>query len=190
MKIKIILSLALILTGSSLVAQAEDIGLISFDGAVSDTTCQVSTNNGLNANNVTISMPVVTVASVLDGTAASKEFELMLTNCDANLTNASITFTSQQFAELSTGTLKPDSTVDGAAKNVNIALFNNGNGSTSQVKIGDPSDVAQQIDLTASNGGVFDYVAKYVPSADMDAVSNPIVSGKVNTNATFTLSYE
>lgn len=36
-----------------------DVGLITFDGAVSDTTCTITTNNGINANNVTISMPVV-----------------------------------------------------------------------------------------------------------------------------------
>ena len=31
-----------------------DVGLITFDGAVSDTTCTITTNNGINANNVTI----------------------------------------------------------------------------------------------------------------------------------------
>lgn len=170
--------------------QAADMGLITFDGAVSDTTCQITTNNGLDAHNVTVSMPAVTAASVMDGTAESKEFELSLSACDTQLTSAKITFTSQQFAELTSGTLKPDATVSGAAKNVNIALFNNGNGSTSQVKIGDPSDVSQEIDLTGTNGGVFSYVAKYLPSADMDVSTNPIVAGKVNTNATFTLSYE
>lgn len=36
-----------------------DVGLITFDGAVSDTTCTITTNNGVDARNVTISMPVV-----------------------------------------------------------------------------------------------------------------------------------
>ena len=169
---------------------ATDLGLITFDGAVTDTTCKVTTNNGLDAHNVTISMPVVTKASVLDGTAASKEFELKLSECGTTLTAAKISFTSQQFAELSTGTLKPDATVSGAAENVNIALFNNGNGSTNQVKIGDPADASQELDLSETNGGVFAYKAKYVPSADMNATSNPIIAGKVNTNTTFTLAYE
>lgn len=48
----------------SLSAQAADVGLITFDGAVSDTTCEITTNNGIAANNVTISMPVVTKAAV------------------------------------------------------------------------------------------------------------------------------
>jgi type 1 fimbria pilin len=182
---------ALLLAMSALSANADtDLGLITFDGAVSDTTCKVTTNNGLDAHNVTISMPVVTKNAVVDGTAATKEFELKLSECDPALTKAAISFTSQQFAELSTGTLKPDATVSGAAENVNIALFNNGNGTTEQVKIGDPADASQELDLSATNGGVFAYVAKYVPSADMDATNNPIIAGKVNTNATFTMTYE
>lgn len=40
-------------------AFADDIGLITFDGAVTDTTCTITTNNGVDANNVTITMPVV-----------------------------------------------------------------------------------------------------------------------------------
>jgi len=181
----------LLLAMSALSANAAtDLGLITFDGAVSDTTCKVTTNNGLDAHNVTVSMPVVTKSAVIDGTAATKEFELKLSECDTTLTKAAISFTSQQFAELSTGTLKPDTTVSGAAENVNIALFNNGNGTTDQVKIGDPADASQELDLSATNGGVFAYVAKYVPSADMDATSKPIIAGKVNTNATFTMTYE
>lgn len=36
-----------------------DIGLITFDGAVTDTTCNISTANGESQNNITITLPVV-----------------------------------------------------------------------------------------------------------------------------------
>ena len=36
-----------------------DIGLITFDGAVTDTTCNISTDNGESQNNITITLPVV-----------------------------------------------------------------------------------------------------------------------------------
>ena len=40
----------------SISAMADDVGLITFDGAVTDTTCVITTNNGVDANNVTITM--------------------------------------------------------------------------------------------------------------------------------------
>ena len=58
-------------TMGSLSAQAADMGLITFDGAVTDTTCTITTNNGVDANNVTISLPVVKKSDV-EGTTIDK----------------------------------------------------------------------------------------------------------------------
>ncbi|PBI81993.1 MULTISPECIES: fimbrial protein [Rahnella] len=177
----------------SLSAQAADIGLITFDGAVSDTTCEITTNNGIAANNVTISMPVVTKAAVdattlAAGGVGAKEFELMLNDCGESVTKATVSFSSQQFAELSNGTLKPDSTVSGSAQNVSVALYNNTTTNVNQVLVGDPTDVPQSVTL-ADGRGVFAYKAAYVPSADWSE-SNSVHAGKVNTNVTFTMAYE
>ncbi|AYN27521.1 MULTISPECIES: fimbrial protein [Buttiauxella] len=185
---------ALLLAMGVFSAHATDLGLITLDGAVTGTTCKITTNNGIDASNVTISMPVVTKAAVegstlVAGGVGSKEFELMLNECEESLTKATISFSSQQFAELSNGTLKPDSTVSGAAQNVSVALFNNASGNVTQVKIGDPTDVSQVVTLDAGRG-VFAYRAAYVPSADWNVASNPVVPGKVNTNVTFTMAYE
>lgn len=174
-------------------ASASDTGLITFDGAVTDATCTLTTSNGLDSSNITLSMPVVKKAEVSSATIASggvgsKEFEFLLNDCPEALTAAVITFSSQQFAELSNGTLKVDPTLSGAAQNVSIALFNNTADNKSQVKIGDPSDIPQTVALAAGSGR-FAYKAAYVPSADW-SVTNNVISGKVSTNATFTLSYE
>ena len=178
---------------ASLSAHAADIGLITFDGAVSDTTCEITTNNGIAANNVTISMPVVTKAAV-DGTTlaaggvGAKEFELLLNDCPEAYKSATVSFSSQQFAELSNGTLKPDPTVSGSAQNVSVALYNNTTTNVKQVLIGDPTDVPQEATLTKGRG-VFAYKAAYVPSADWTA-TNSVQAGKVNTNVTFTMAYQ
>lgn len=174
-------------------AYASDTGLITFDGAVSDATCTLSTSNGVDSSNITLSMPVVKKAEVSSATLASggvgdKEFEFLLNDCPDTLTAAVITFSSQQFAELSNGTLKVDPTLSGAAQNVSIALFNNSADNKTQVKIGDPTDTPQSVTLT-DGSGKFAYKAAYVPSADW-SITNPVISGKVSTNATFTLSYE
>lgn len=120
-KTMLAISVAVMAMGSvSVMAEDEiptgtDVGLITFDGAVTDTTCKITTNNGVDANNVTITMPVVKKADLelatIDAGIGSKEFELHLTDCPTTLTKASATFTSQQFADLTNGTLKADPTV-------------------------------------------------------------------------------
>ncbi|AFN30763.1 MULTISPECIES: fimbrial protein [Klebsiella] len=170
-----------------------DVGLITFDGAVSDTTCAITTNNGINANNVTISMPVVKKSEVegtsVDAGVGSKEFELHLSSCPDTLTKASATFTSQQFAELSNGTLKTDPSVTGHADNVSLALFNNSTTDTSRIQVGLPNNNTQVASLKGGEG-VLAYRVAYVPGADWVKGTNDITAGKVTSNATFTMSYE
>ena len=177
----------------SISAMADDVGLITFDGAVTDTTCVITTNNGVDANNVTITMPVVKKADVegttVDTGVGSKQFELHLSKCPDTVTKASATVTSQQFAELSNGTLKTDSTVAGHANNVGLALFNNTTSSTDRIKVGQPSNNTQKVTL-ASGSGVLSYRVAYVPAANWVATTNPVSAGKVSSNVTFTMSYE
>ena len=170
-----------------------DVGLITFDGAVSDTTCTITTNNGINANNVTISMPVVKKSEAegtsVDAGVGSKEFELHLSSCPDTLTKASATFTSQQFAELSNGTLKTDPSVTGHADNVSLGLFNNSTTDTSRIQVGLPNNNTQVATLKGGEG-VLAYRVAYVPGADWVKGTNDITAGKVTSNATFTMSYE
>jgi type 1 fimbria pilin len=178
---------------SSVSAMAADVGLITFDGAVTDTTCVITTNNGVDANNVTVTLPVVKKADVekttIDTGVGSKEFELHMSQCPDTLTKASATFTSQQFAELSNGTLKSDPSVAGHADNVSLALFNNASDNSDRIMVGQPANNTQTAALTAGTG-VLAYRVAYVPSADWVSGTNDITSGKVSSNVTFTMSYE
>lgn len=185
-------SIVIALSSTSAFADT-DVGLITFDGAVTDTTCTITTNNGVDANNITISMPVVKKSDVekttVDAGVGSKEFELHLSDCPTSLTKASATFTSQQFADLSNGTLKADPSVSGHAENVSLALFNNSTSDTDRIQVGLPANNTQIAELTDGEGSLAFRVA-YVPSADWVSGTNDITAGKVTSNATFTMSYE
>lgn len=177
----------------SVSAMAADVGLITFDGAVTDTTCVITTNNGVDANNVTVTLPVVKKADVegttVDTGVGSKEFELHLSKCPDTVKKAAAVFTSQQFAELSNGTLKTDPTVAGHADNVSLALFNNTAALTDRIKVGQPGDATQKVTVTAGEGTLA-YRVAYVPSADWTKGTKDVAAGKVSSNVTFTMSYE
>ena len=175
------------------IPEGTDVGLITFDGAVTDTTCKITTNNGVSANNVTITLPVVQKSEVeaadINTGVGSKEFELHLSDCASAVKTASATFTSQQFAELSNGTLKADRTVSGHAENVSLALYNNSATKTDRIQVGLPANNTQTATITDGAGQLAFRVA-YVPSADWSLSTNPVSAGKVSSNATFTMSYE
>lgn len=192
-KLTIAAASIVIALGSASAFADTDVGLLTFDGAVTDTTCTITTNNGVGANNVTIKMPVVKKADVekttVDTGVGSKEFELHFSDCPTTFTKASATFTSQQFAELSNGTLKADPTESGHAENVSLALFNNSTSDTDRIQVGLPGNNTQIAALTNGEGTLAFRVA-YVPSADWVSGTNDIVAGKVTSNATFTMTYE
>ena len=154
----------------SVSAMAADVGVITFDGAVTDTTCVITTNNGVDANNVTVTLPVV------------KKADVETTTVDTGVG-------SKEFAELSNGTLKGDPTVAGHADNVSLALYNNTTTATDRIKVGQPANNTQVATLTAGEGTLA-YRVAYVPSADWVKGTNDITSGKVSSNVTFTMSYE
>lgn len=193
-KTVMVIALLLGVTSMAEAAPGEDAGIITFTGAVSSHTCEITTNNGIDSSNITIDMPVVSVDQVSAATLTSgvgeKEFEIKLSGCDESIKSAQVAFSSEQFAELNSGTLKNDPALADGAKNVNIALYNNAESNTNQVKIGLPEDVPQSLTLDANHSGTFAYKAAYVPSADMDITNNPVAAGKVSTEATFVVSYQ
>lgn len=177
----------------SVSAMAADVGLITFDGAVTDTTCVITTNNGIDTNNVTVTLPVVKKVDVekttVDTGVGSKEFELHMSQCPDNLSKASATFTSQQFADLTNGTLKADPTVAGHASNVSLALYNNSTANSDRIMVGQPANNTQVATLTAGEGKLA-YRVAYVPAATWVQGTNDVTSGKVSSNVTFTMTYE
>ncbi|MDA8499181.1 MULTISPECIES: fimbrial protein [unclassified Citrobacter] len=180
-------------TMGSLSAQAVDIGLITFDGAVTDTTCTITTNDGFDTNDVYVPLPVVKKSDVegttIDKGVGEKEFELKLSNCPDGLTKASAVFTSQQFADLSNGTLKNNPVVSGHANNVNLALYNNASTDKTRINIGLADNNSQTADISTGEGTLA-YRVAYVPSADWVKGTTDITSGSVSSTATFTMTYQ
>ncbi|MEH0886722.1 fimbrial protein [Enterobacter sp. UNJFSC 003] len=184
----VILAGLLLATGVSS-AMASDAGLVTINGAVSDQTCKITTKDGQLATNVTLQMPTVTKADVkaLDKAAAgagATTFELLLSDCDK--ASAAISFSSPNYVDLSSGTLKNNNMLTNAAKGVNVALHNN-TATVSQVLIGRPDDVPQETKIdTTSKMGIFKFVASYVTAGD----STVVEGGLVSTSATFDVTYQ
>lgn len=173
-------------------AMAADLGLITFDGAVTDSTCTMTTSNG-EGNNITITLPVVKKADVegttIDSGVGSKNFELLLTGCPESVKKASVTFASNNMGSLANGTIEPNASIAGAASNVALAIFNNTTTSTDRIKVGQPASNTQKVTL-ASGAGQLQYRVAYVPGSSWNATTNPVVAGKVSANAYFTMNYE
>lgn len=174
-------------------AMANDVGLLTFDGAVTDSTCTLTTSNGADVNNVTISLPVVKKSEVesttVDKGVGSRNFELLLTGCPESVKKASVSFMSNNMGAIANGTIEPDANISGAASNVALALYNNTTTSTDRIKIGQPGSNTQKV--TLENGtGRLQYRVAYVPGSAWVATTNPVVAGKVSANAYFTMNYE
>ncbi|HCM9648665.1 MULTISPECIES: fimbrial protein [Enterobacter] len=186
-------AVALFAVGSFSAIADTDLGLITFDGAVTDTTCNISTSNGESQNNITITLPVVKKSEVesttIDTGVGSKNFELLLTNCPETLKNASASFMSKNMGAIANGTIEPDANVQGSATNVALALFNNAPTVSSRIMVGQPDNNTQKTDLKAGSGKLF-YRVAYVPGSNWVKDTSPVQSGKVSANAYFTMSYE
>lgn len=182
-----------VLSSAGAVAADGDVGIITFTGGVTGETCKISTSNGSQSSNMTLVMPVVAKkdvesATIENGGVGRTPFDIELSGCATGISTAQVSFSSEEFANLTDGTLNNDNTIDDAAQNVNIALFNNGNSQTSQVFIGRPDDTPQVV--TLDNGsGVFSFAAAYVPGPQFNAETNQVVPGKIHTNATFSITY-
>lgn len=168
---------------SSFSLMADDIGLLTFDGAVTDSTCKLTT----------ITLPVVKKSEVesttLDKGVESKNFELLLTDCPESVEKTSTTFMFSDMGAIANGTLEPDANISGSASNVALALYNNTTTSTDRIKIGQPDSNTQNVTL-ANGTGQLQYRVAYVPGSSWVATPHPVVAGKFNANAYFTLNYE
>ncbi|EEG6603811.1 fimbrial protein [Salmonella enterica] len=182
-----------VLSSAGVIAADGDVGIITFTGGVTGETCKISNSTGSQSSNMTLVMPVVAKkdvesATIENGGVGRTPFDIELSGCATGISRAQVSFSSEEFANLTDGTLNNDTTIDDAAKNVNVVLFNNGNSQSSQVFIGRQDDTPQIV--TLDNGsGVFSFAAAYVLGPQFNSDSNQIVPGKVHTNATFSITY-
>lgn len=159
-------------------------GTITFNGSVTDTTCNVTTNNGAD---FTVQLSPVTVANV--GTAVglvnegSKPFTIAVSDCastDADATALKISFSSPNVSDDE----KYLKNYSGSASGVGIALTEDG-----QSMIPFNTTVATGLNKTdfdkAGETKNLTYYANYYNFGGGD-----ITAGSVVTSATYTFSYE
>jgi type 1 fimbria pilin len=191
-------TVAMVLSAGSAMA-ANDTGTITFHGMVSNNTCQVSLDQKIdqNGNDFDVNLDTVFVRDFANalGTTSSlgeKKFTLSLTGCDTDTAKkASAQFASWAGSSSTEGgLLVPPSNAQGAAKNVNLVLSNDGNSATDQIMIDQTNNTQKAtIDSTTGAGNLY-YRVAYTQGQGWDAASNPVSAGTVQAQVAFTMIYE
>ncbi|CZW01873.1 fimbrial protein [Enterobacter cloacae] len=192
------IAMATVLAAGSAVA-ANDTGTITFHGMVSNNTCQISLDQKIdqNGNDFDVTLDTVFVkdfANALgnNSTLGEKKFSLALTGCDtATAKKASAQFSSWAGSSSTDGgLLVPPSNAQGAAKNVNLVLSNDGNSATDQIKVDQTNNTQKAtIDGTTGAGNLY-YRVAYTQGKSWDATTNPVSAGVVQAQVAFTMIYE
>lgn len=186
--------------GSAMAAEGvpSDTGVITFHGMVSNNTCKISLDQKIdqNGNDFDVNLDTVFVKDFgtplgTTSTLGEKKFALTLTGCDsATVSKASAQFDSWAgSSSTSGGLLVPPSNTQGAAKNVNLILSNDGNSATDQIKL-DQANNTQQATIDATGAGALYYRVAYTQGQNWDATTNPVSAGTVQAQAAFTMIYE
>ena len=191
-------AVAMVLSAGSAMA-ANDTGTITFHGMVSNNTCQVSLDQKIdqNGNDFDVNLDTVFVRDFANAlgttsTLGEKKFTLSLTGGDtATAKKASAQFSSWAGSSSTEGgLLVPPSNAQGAAKNVNLVLSNDGNSATDQIKIDQTNNTQKAtIDTTTGAGNLY-YRVAYTQGQGWDAASNPVSAGTVQAQVAFTMIYE
>ena len=191
-------AVALVLSAGSAVAADSDTGTITFHGMVSTNTCKVSLDQKIDqsGNDFDVTLDTVFVkdfASALGATSTlgQKKFSLSLTGCDtATVQKASAQFDSWAGTTSNEGgMLVPASNAQGAAKNVNLVLSNDGNSATDQIKV-DQTNNNQKATLGTDGTANLYYKVAYTQGQGWDSTSNPVTAGTVQAQVAFTMAYE
>ncbi len=177
---------ALMVSGSAFAAESTGVagGTITFNGSVSDTTCNVVTNNG---SDFTVNLSPIAVGDM--GTTAgvvktnAKDFTMNLKNCSAASDEAKtlkITFSSSNLSD-DAKYLKNYS--DNGAEGVGIALTKDGNTAV-------PFDTAFDTGLSSADAATEDGVTLTMYANYYNYGGAAVTTGKVVTDATYSFSYD
>lgn len=159
-------------------------GTITFNGEVTDVTCDISANG--STANATVELPTV-AASALSGpdqTAGATPFDISLSGCKGTLTEAKNVAVYFEPGTNVNGAGRLQNTITGTtgAKNVDIALYLPSN-------LDDPLELGVNPDKeygTIAAGGsgttTMNFVAKYYATA-------PAGAGLVNSSVTYSIIY-
>ncbi|HAT2830533.1 TPA: type 1 fimbrial protein [Klebsiella oxytoca] len=177
---------ALMVSGSAFASESTGVagGTITFNGSVSDTTCNVVTNNG---SDFTVNLSPIAIADMGTTTGVvktkAKDFTMNLKNCSAaseETKTLKITFSSSNLSD-DAKYLKNYS--ENGAQGVGIALTQDGN-------IAVPFDTAFDTGLKAKDAASEDGVTLTMYANYYNYGGTSVTTGKVVTDATYSISYD
>ncbi|ASG18014.1 fimbrial assembly protein [Salmonella enterica subsp. enterica] len=191
-------AMASLLAAGSAVAADSDTGTITFHGMVSNNTCEISLDQkiGQEGNDFDVTLDTVFVKDFANSlgsasTLGEKKFSLSVTGCDPTTVKGASAQFSSWAGSTSTegGMLVPPANAQGAAKNVNLVLSNDGNSNTDQVLI-DQTNNLQKATMDSTGTANLYYRVAYTQGQGWDATSNPVSAGTVQAQVAFTMIYE
>lgn len=166
-------------------------GIISFAGAISDTTCKI---NGGDSTNFTILLDPISVSDA--GTAAftvvpknQKAFKLTISDCTpAGSSGGNLQFHFSSPSSISTdGQYLVNDTVDennpNVAKNVGFSL-SAPNATTTAISLNTPYDTGIKGDKTAPQADELTFIVSYYKTR-----AAPAKAGPLHSNLIYTISY-
>ncbi|WDH19989.1 fimbrial protein [Pseudomonas chlororaphis] len=159
-------------------------GTVTINGAITDTTCDISVNGG--SKDATVVLPTVSVSSLAAAgdTAGSTPFNFKLTGCSGtSLSTAIARFENGAFVDTNTGRLKINSSVTDPATNVQVQLLNS---ELNPIVAGETAENSSQNDVPvsiASGSGTLNYYARYYATGQSTA-------GAVVSQVDYTIVYQ
>lgn len=156
-------------------------GTITINGKITDTTCNVSVDNG--SSSTTVTLPTVSASALPNSgdTAGATPFSISLAGCTGSAVKASTNFEAGAFTDAATGRLNIDN-ASGAATNVQVELLN----ADRQAIVAGASQAAGQNDIAvdiSSGTATLNYFAQYYATGTVGA-------GAVATQVDYTITYE
>lgn len=178
-------SLFAILSATTLSAQAESSGTITFQGELTDTTCNVDIN-GQGAN-PTIVLPTVGVNQLTEAgkTTGRTSFNMNISDCvtgtEGGHSKVAGFFQAGNTVDLSTGRLK---NVGGTATNVDLRLLDASN-SFAPINVGNTDQVngMAYVDIQADGKALLPYAVEYY-------ANDQTTPGTVNSSVVYNLQYK
>ncbi|NDJ56491.1 type 1 fimbrial protein [Enterobacteriaceae bacterium 4M9] len=183
---KTLIAAALMFSGAAMATESTGVagGTITFNGSVSDTTCDVTTNNG---SDFTVNLSPITVNDLGTKTgivtANNKDFTMSLKKCsaaDESTKTLKITFTSSNLSD--DGKYLTNYSDDGA-EGVGIALTSDGSAAIAFNKAFDTG-------LTSADAAGTDGVSITLHANYYNYGGATVTTGKVVTDATYSFSYD
>lgn len=189
---KTILGLSLLAAMGASSAYAESTGTITFNGELTDTTCNVNIEG--QGNNATVTLPTVSVNELAEpgATTGRTSFNMALTDCQVAAdengdatgpSKVSAFFQPGDTVDLSTGRLL-NQTADGAT-NVDLQLLDASN-AYAAINVGNTSQVndTAYVDIdTASGTAEIPYAVEYY-------ATDKTTAGKVTSSVVYNLQYK